>query len=107
MNLIDNPDQAKRLAEPFSPTWPCTTRKRSRTASKTTIFLTFSRELEEGRQHFLSRVSTDINPEDIYGTAVVDVLIKRAGKIDLPSGNEPPYVLFLQGVPSSVRLCFL
>ena len=46
------------------------------------IFDVLKDEIEEGRQHFLSRVSTDINPELIYEIAVVDVLIKRAGKIE-------------------------
>ena len=47
-----------------------------------TIFELLKDELEEGRQHFLSRVSASINPEQIYQIAVVDVLIKRAGKFE-------------------------
>jgi hypothetical protein len=46
------------------------------------IFDVLKDELEEGRQHFLSRVSTDVNPDLVYEIAVVDVLIKRAGKIE-------------------------
>ena len=83
MNMIDNPDQARRLARAIlSDVAMYNKEKVERGIKNDDIFDVLSEELEEGRQHFLSRVSIDINPEDIYGTAVVDVLIKRAGKIE-------------------------
>jgi len=85
MNLIDNPDQAKRLARAILSDVAMYNREKVEGGIKNdNIFDVLAEELEEGRQHFLSRVSPDINPEIIYGTAVVDVLIKRAGKIDSP-----------------------
>lgn len=83
MNLIDNPDQAKRLARAILSDVAMYNKEKVESGIKNDdIFDVLKEELEEGRQHFLSRVSTDVGPELIYGTAVVDVLIKRAGKIE-------------------------
>ncbi len=83
MNLIDNPDQAKRLARAILSDVAMYNKEKVENGIKNdTIFDLLKEELEEGRQHFLSRVSVEIDPEIIYGTAIVDVLIKRAGKID-------------------------
>jgi spore germination protein GerM len=83
MNLIDNPDQAKRLARAILSDVAMYNKEKVETGIKNdNIFDVLKEELEEGRQHFLSRVSTVVNPELIYEIAVVDVLIKRAGKIE-------------------------
>lgn len=83
MNLIDNPDQAKRLARAILSDVAMYNKEKVENGIKNdNIFDILSEELEEGRQHFLSRVSTDVNPDLIYEIAVVDVLIKRAGKIE-------------------------
>jgi hypothetical protein len=83
MNLIDNPDQAKRLARAILSDVAMYNKEKVETGIKNdNIFDVLKEELEEGRQYFLSRVSTNTNPELVYGTAVVDVLIKRAGKIE-------------------------
>ncbi|MDD2366756.1 MAG: hypothetical protein PHN84_11385 [Desulfuromonadaceae bacterium] len=83
MNMIDNPDQAKRLARAILSDVAMYNKEKVENGIKNdNIFDVLSEELDEGRQHFLSRVSTDVNPEIIYDTAVVDVLIKRAGKIE-------------------------
>jgi hypothetical protein len=83
MNLIDNPDQAKRLARAILSDVAMYNKEKVESGIKNdNIFDVLSEELEEGRQHFLSRVSTGVNPEMIYEIAVVDVLIKRAGKIE-------------------------
>lgn len=85
MNLIDNPDQAKRLARAILSDVAMYNKDKVESGIKNdNIFDLLEEELEEGRQHFFSRVSGDLNPEQIYGTAVVDVLIKRAGKIESP-----------------------
>jgi len=85
MNLIDNPDQAKRLARAILSDVAMYNKEKVETGIKNdTIFDLLKEELEEGRQHFLSRVSAIVNPEVIYGAAIVDVLIKRAGKIESP-----------------------
>lgn len=83
MNMINNPDQAKRLARAILSDVAMYNKEKVENGIKDdNIFDALKEELEEGRQHFLSRVSADVNPELIYGTAVVDVLIKRAGKIE-------------------------
>lgn len=83
MNMIDNPDQAKRLARAILSDVAMYNKEKVETGIKNdNIFDVLQEELEEGRQHFLSRVSTDLNPDSIYEIAVVDVLIKRAGKIE-------------------------
>lgn len=83
MNLIDNPDQAKRLARAILSDVAMYNKEKVEDGIKNdNVFDVLKEELEEGRQHFLSRVSTNVNPELIYGIAVVDVLIKRAGKIE-------------------------
>jgi len=83
MDMIDNPDQAKRLARAILSDVAMYNREKVESGIKNdNIFEVLNEELEEGLQHFLSRVSTTLNPQAIYGTAVVDVLIKRAGKIE-------------------------
>lgn len=83
MSMIDNPDLAKRLARAIlSDVAMYNTEKVESGIKNDNIFDVLAEELEEGRQHFLSRVSPDVNPDIIYEIAVVDVLIKRAGKIE-------------------------
>jgi hypothetical protein len=83
MNLIENPDQAKRLARAILSDVAMYNKEKVENGIKNdNIFDVLKEELEEGRQHFLSRVSTDVNPDLVYEIAVVDVLIKRAGKIE-------------------------
>ena len=83
MNVIDNPDQAKRLARAILSDVAMYNKEKVEIGIKNdSIFEVLKDELEEGRQHFLSRVSAEINPDVIYEIAIVDVLIKRAGKIE-------------------------
>lgn len=83
MSTIDNPDLAKRLARAIlSDVALYNPEKVENGIKNDNIFDILKDELEEGRQHFHSRVSPDLNPDSIYDIAVVDVLIKRAGKIE-------------------------
>jgi hypothetical protein len=83
MNLIDNLDHAKRLARTIiSDVALYNTEKVESGIKNDNIFDLLQEELEEGRQHFFSRVAPELKPEAIYDIAVVDVLIKRAGKIE-------------------------
>jgi hypothetical protein len=83
MSMIDNPEKAKRLARAIlSDVAVYNTEKVENGIKNDNIFDVLSEELEEGRQHFCSRVSPELNPDSIYDMAVVDVLIKRAGKIE-------------------------
>lgn len=83
MSLIDNPDQARRLARAIISDVAIYNREKVEEGIKNdTIFELLTDELEEGRQHFVSRVTPDLANANIFDLAVVDVLIKRAGKIE-------------------------
>ena len=83
MSTIDNPDLAKRLARAIlSDVAMYNPEKVENGIKNDNIFEVLKEELEEGRQHFLSRVSPDVEADTIFDIAVVDVLIKRAGKIE-------------------------
>jgi hypothetical protein len=83
MSMIDNPDLAKRLARAIlSDVAMYNPEKVENGIKNDNIFDVLKEELEEGRQHFLSRVSPDMGADTIFDIAVVDVLIKRAGKIE-------------------------
>ena len=83
MNLIDNPDQAKRLARAIISDVAIYNREKVEEGIRNdNIFEVLTEELEEGRQHFNSRVSPSVASSNVFDLAVVDVLIKRAGKIE-------------------------
>ena len=83
MNMIDNPDQAKRLARAIISVVAIYNQDKVESGIKNDdIFSTLDEQLEEGRLHFYTRVPPDLKPEKIFDLAVVDVLIKRAGKIE-------------------------
>ncbi|MBI2354357.1 MAG: hypothetical protein HYV06_04890 [Deltaproteobacteria bacterium] len=83
MSMIDNPDQAKRLARAIISDVAMYNPEKVESGIKNdNIFDVLQEELEEGRQHFFSRVAPELGPGAIYDIAVVDVLIKRAGKIE-------------------------
>lgn len=83
MNLISNEDQAKRLARAIiSDIAIYNSEKVEEGIKKDNIFELLASDLEEGRQHFLSRVTPYLGASNIYDIALVDVLIKRAGKIE-------------------------
>jgi spore germination protein GerM len=83
MSLIDNPDHAKRLARAIISDVALYNREKVEEGIRNdNIFELLADELEEGRQHYMSRVVPDLVPEKIFDLAIVDVLIKRAGKIE-------------------------
>ena len=83
MNIITNKDQAARLARAIlSDVAIYNTEKVESGIKNDNIFEVLAEEIEEGRQHFLSRVSPDLEPERMFELTVVDILIKRAGKIE-------------------------
>ena len=83
MELIQNIDQARRVARAVvSDVALYNKAKVEEGIRHDDVFERLRDELEEGRQHFLSRVSPDLAPEHIYELALVDVLIKRAGRIE-------------------------
>ncbi len=83
MNLIDNPEQARRLARAIISDVAIYNREKVEEGIKNdTIFELLSEQLEEGRQHFITRVVPDLAASNIFELAIVDVLIKRSGKIE-------------------------
>ena len=83
MSLIENPDQARRLARAIISDVAIYNREKVEQGIKNdNIFEVLSEQLEEGKEHFQSRVSEEIAHSNIFDIAVVDVLIKRAGKIE-------------------------
>jgi len=81
--MIDNLEQARRLARAVVSDVAIYNQEKVETGIKQdNIFDVLHEQLEEGRQHFLSRVAPELEPDKIYDLALVDVLIKRAGKIE-------------------------
>jgi hypothetical protein len=83
MSLIENRDQARRLARAIVSDVAVYNRDKVEQGIKDdNIFEILSDQLTEGREHFQSRVSKELAGSNIFDIAVVDVLIKRAGKIE-------------------------
>ena len=83
MNVIENPDQARRLARAILSDVALYNKEKLEEGIKNdSVFEVLKEQLEEGRQHFVSRVTPQLASSNIYDIAVVDVLIKRAGKIE-------------------------
>jgi hypothetical protein len=83
MTIIENADQARRLARAIISDIAIYNREKVEQGIKTdTIFDLLGEDLEEGRQHFVARVTPELATSSIYNIAIVDVLIKRAGKIE-------------------------
>ena len=83
MNIITGKEQATRLARAIiSDVAIYNQEKVEKGIKNDNIFEALSEEIEEGRQHFFSRVAPELEPEKIFDLTLVDVLIKRAGKIE-------------------------
>jgi hypothetical protein len=83
MNLISNPEQARRLARAIISDVAIYNREKVEEGIRNdTIFEVLADELAEGRQHFNSRITPELATANIFDMAIVDVLIKRAGKIE-------------------------
>lgn len=83
MSLIENRDQARRLARAIVSDVAIYNREKVEQGIKNdNIFDLLRDQLTEGREHFQSRVIKEFADSNIFDIAVVDVLIKRAGKIE-------------------------
>ena len=82
--LVDNPDLAFRLARAIVSDIALYNQEKVRDGIKNdNIFDLLSEELQEGRDHFHTRVSPELKDRDhLYDRAVVDVMIRQAGKIE-------------------------
>ncbi|MFA5516093.1 MAG: hypothetical protein WDA20_07365 [Desulfuromonadales bacterium] len=84
--LVDNPDLAFRLARAIISDIALYNQEKVKDGIKNdNIFDLLSEELQEGREHFYSRISPDMpNREHLFERAIVDVMIRQAGKIESP-----------------------
>jgi hypothetical protein len=82
--LVENPDLAFRLARAIVSDIALYNQDKVTEGIKSdSIFDIMDDELEEGREHFFSRVSPEMqNRDHLYERAIVDVMIKQAGKIE-------------------------
>ena len=81
--VVDNPQIAFRLARAIvSDVALYNQSKVKEGIENDTVFDLLNNELQEGRDHYLTRVSTEVeNREQLYDRAIVDIMIKQAGKI--------------------------
>ncbi|MEJ2199728.1 MAG: hypothetical protein P8X63_01745 [Desulfuromonadaceae bacterium] len=84
--LVDNPELAFRLARAIvSDIALYNQDKVQEGIKKDNIFELLAEELDEGREHFLSRIAPELQQcEYLFDRAIVDVMIKQAGKIESP-----------------------
>ena len=84
--LVENPDLAFRLARAIVSDLALYNQDKVTEGIKNdSIFDLMGEELEEGREHFYSRVSPELaNRDHLFEKAIVDVMIKQAGKIESP-----------------------
>ncbi|MDO3377615.1 hypothetical protein [Geoalkalibacter halelectricus] len=82
--LVDNPDLAFRLARAIVSDIALYNQEKVASGIKNdNLFDVLAEELEEGREHFNTRVSPDLAGRDhLYDRAIVDVMVKQAGKIE-------------------------
>lgn len=83
MNIITTREQAARLARAIVSDVAIYNQDKVESGIKNdNIFEVLREEIEEGRQHFYTRVAPELDPERLYDLTLVDILIKRAGKIE-------------------------
>ena len=82
--LVDNPKLAFRLARAIVSDITLYNQEKVKEGIKNdSIFEVLTEELQEGRDHFYGRVSLDLDDRaHLYDRAIVDVMIKQAGKIE-------------------------
>jgi hypothetical protein len=82
--LVDNPDLAFRLARAIISDIALYNQDKVKEGIKNDcIFELLEEELAEGREHFHTRISPELaNRDHLYDRAMVDVMIKQAGKIE-------------------------
>jgi hypothetical protein len=84
--LVENPDLAFRLARAIVSDIALYNQEKVKEGIKNdNIFELLKEELQEGREHFHTRVSSELpNRDHLFDRAIVDVMIKQAGKIESP-----------------------
>jgi hypothetical protein len=82
--LVDNPDLAFRLARAIVSDIALYNQEKVKEGIRNdNIFEILADELREGREHFHTRVAPELaNRDHLFDRAIVDVMIKQAGKIE-------------------------
>jgi len=82
--LVDNPKLAFRLARAIISDIALYNPEKVKEGIKNdSVFELLAEELKEGRDHFYGRVSPELTERDhLYDRAIVDVMIRQAGKIE-------------------------
>ena len=82
MALIDKPERARQLGEPFRLTSPSLYEKEIiEGIENDTLFNVMHDHIEEGRTLFKSRVTPDIYELGLFDRAIVDVMLKSKGHV--------------------------
>jgi hypothetical protein len=83
MRLIKNPDEAKRLARTIlSDILLYNQAKVKEGIEQDSLFDVLTEELKEGKKYYESMVDAEVRKDsNLFSEAVVDILIKQAGKI--------------------------
>jgi hypothetical protein len=82
--LVENPKLAFRLARAIVSDIALYNQEKVKEGIKNdSIFEVLTEELDEGREHFYGRISPDLEDRaHLFDRAIVDVMIKQAGKIE-------------------------
>ena len=79
--LIDKPDRARQFARAIASDLAMYNEaKLVQGIQNDTLFESMKDEIEEGRQHFRSRVTAEIAATNLFERALVDILLKQRGQ---------------------------
>jgi hypothetical protein len=79
--LIDKPERARQFARAIASDLAMYNEaKLVQGIQNDTLFDAMKDEIEEGRQHFVSRVTPEIAATNLFDRAVVDILLKQRGQ---------------------------
>jgi len=83
MPLINDPESAKRLARAIASDLSLYNEAKVREGiERDSFFDVMSKEIEEGRQHYVSKVDPDLlRKTNFFDRALIDVILKRKGHI--------------------------
>ena len=79
--LIDKPERARQFARAIASDLAMYNEaKLVQGIQNDSLFDSMRDEIEEGRQHFVSRVTPDIAATNLFDRALVDILLKQRGQ---------------------------
>lgn len=79
--LIDKPERARQFARAIASDLAMYNEaKLVQGIQNDTLFDSMRDEIEEGRQHFVSRVTPEIAATNLFDRALVDILLKQRGQ---------------------------